>query len=665
MKRIFCAFLLLVSMISPSAAEEGADGGKSDELDPVFVSATKILTPLSELGASVEIITQEDIQRRQASDVLELLRDIAGFTIVQSGSRGSLTSLFARGGESNFNLVLIDGVQVNDIGGSFDFSRLTLDNVEKIEIVKGPHSAIYGSDAVTSVINIITKRGSGKPSLGVSAALGARKESGGNLQQEYGASVRGGGNGYGYSLAYGRIDDNGIFGINNEFTNNTFSGALNFSPLSVLEILFTARYNDSRSEFPTEFLGDKFAPLDPDQFNEVDDLTLGASISFAPTSWWEHLLLIGIHDRDMFSRDNPNPDVTFFDSDSPSTTKTDETRFSIDYHTNVSLRLTEDIRGVATLGFEYENEEGDQSSSSSFGASGFSETRDNFAFYFQKQAAFFERLFITAGLRVDNNENFGAEISPRGSIAYLLRETGTKLRAGAGRGIKEPTIIEIFGLGEFVTGNPDLSPEESISWEAGVDQNLFGGMLELNATVFWNEFENLIAFSFAGFPNGTSYENIQEAEAKGVEVGAALRPLDGLVLRANYAYLDTEVTDDGGVGAPGADFFNGGELVRRPKHTFSVGANYLCGGLNLNLNGTFIGRREDLDFRDFPSSRVALDSYFRLDAAASYEIAPTLYYLRKPMVFIRAQNVLGESYEEVFGFTAPEFNFIAGVSFGI
>jgi Outer membrane cobalamin receptor protein len=218
--------------------------------------------------------------------VLEVLRDVAGFNVVQQGGRGGVTSLFARGGESNFNLVLIDGIQVNDIGGLYDFGRLTTDNIERIEIVKGSHSAIYGSDAVTSVINIITKKGKGKPTLGVSAGLGAHKENDGSLIQEYQASLRGGSENFGLSLAYGRIDDNGILDVNNEYTNNTFSGAFNYDPFNTLSILVTARYEDSRVEVPTEFAGDRFDPLDPDQFREVEDLTLGSNISFSPTRWW-------------------------------------------------------------------------------------------------------------------------------------------------------------------------------------------------------------------------------------------------------------------------------------------------------------------------------------------------------------------------------------------
>jgi vitamin B12 transporter len=664
MKNPFSFILLTFFLLSSSvlAVEEDKE---TEALDPVVVTATKIPTPISQLGASVEVITEEEIKKSGTKDVVEVLRGVAGFNIVQSGSRGGTASLFVRGGESDFNLVLIDGVKVNDIGGSFDFSRLTTDNIERIEIVKGSHSAIYGSDAVTSVINIITKKGNGKPSLGVSTALGAHKENHGSLIQEYQASLRGGGNNFGYSLGYGRIDDNGIL-INNEYTNNTFSGAFNYNPLDVLSILFTARYEDSRFEFPTEFAGDRFDPLDPDQFNEANDLTLGSNISFSPTPWWEQVLLIGLHDRDSLFKDNPNPDVDFFDSDELSTTKTDETRFYLDYRWNFYYDVPRIANSVSTFGFGYENEDANQSSVSGFGASAFDKSRDNFAVYFQEQVGFFERLFITGGLRVDDNENFGTEVSPRGSVAFLIKETGTKVRGGVGRGIKEPTIIENFGLGTFAVGNPDLKPEESISWEIGFDQKILREILELNFTFFWNKFDNLIVFSSAPFPNGTNFENIQEAKTKGMEVGGTLRPLDGLTIKGNYTLLDTEVTDDGGLGSIG--FSEGESLIRRPKHSFSFIANYFYRGFNVNLNGIYVGKRGDLDFSDFvnfTTNRVTLDDYFRLDLAGYYEIPASFLHLKAVRIFTRIENLLNEDYEEIFGFSAQEFNFIVGLSFRI
>ncbi|HEX3036997.1 MAG TPA: TonB-dependent receptor [Thermodesulfobacteriota bacterium] len=655
--------LLFLLLSSPILAQEET----TEELEPVVVTATKIPTPISQLGASVEIITEDEIRKQEAKDVIEVLRNVAGLNIVQSGSRGSPTSLFVRGGESDFNLILIDGVQVNDIGGSFDLGRLTTDNIERIEIVKGSHSAIYGSDAVTSVINIITKKGAGKPTLGASAALGAHKENEGSLIQEYKASLQGGRENFGLSLGYGRIDDNGILDVNNEYTNNTFSGALNFRPLDILDISVTARYQDSLVEFPTEFAGDRFDPLDPEQFTEVEDLALGSNVSFTPTNWWEHVLLLGLHKRDLFSEDNPNPADTFFDDPMvASTTSTDEKRFSIDYRWNFYYEAMGTVDSVTTLGFEYEKEEAEQSFVSSFGTSGFDKSRNNFAVYFQEQAGFFERLFITGGLRVDDNENFGTELSPRASIAFLIKETGTKLRGGVGRGIKEPTIIENFGLGVFTIGNPDLEPEESTSWEIGFDQEVIGEILELNFTFFWNKLDNLIVFSTAPFPNGTNFENIQEAKTKGIEVGGTLRPCEGLTIKGNYTFLDTEVTDDGGLDFVG--FMEGEELIRRPEHSFSFIVNYFYRGLNLNLNGTYVGRRDDIDFSDFVTfipRRVTNDDYLKLDLAAHYEVPLRFPYLKEVRIFTRIENLLDDDYEEVFGFSAPGFNFIVGLSFRI
>ncbi len=670
MIKLFSRLLLAFFFLSLSVLA-GEEGKNTEALDPVVVTATKVPTPVSQLGASVEVITEEEIKNSGAKDLFEVLRAVAGFNAVQLGSRGSTASLFVRGGESDFNLVLIDGVQVNDIGGSFDFSRLTTDNIERIEVVKGSHSAVYGSDAVTSVINIITKKGQGKPSFGVSTALGAHRENDGSLIQEYQANIRGGEKNYGYSLAYGRIDDDGILTINNEYTNNTFSGAFNFDPTDILSLSLNARYESSRFEFPTESAGDRFDPLDPDQFDRVKNLTLGSNVSFSPTKWWEHVLLVGLHNRDSFVKDDPNspPADTFFGDLS-----TDETRFSLDYRWNFYFDFLKAANSVTTLGFEYENEEAEQNSTSFFrdgedvlmSVTSFDESRNNSAFYFQEQVGFFDRLFITGGFRVDNNESFGTEISPRGSAAFLIKETGSKLRGGIGRGIKEPTIIENFGLGTFTVGNPDLKPEESLSWEVGFDQKLLGDIFEINFTYFWNEFDNLIVFSFAPFPNGTNFENIQKAKTNGIELGGTLRPFDGLTIGSNYTYLDTEVTEDGGLGSPG--FSEGESLIRRPKHSFSVISNYSYKGFNLNLKGTYVGKRDDLDFSDFvnfTTRRVELDDYFRMDVAAYYEVPTAFYYMKELRLFTRIENLFDEDYEEVFGFSTPGFNFIVGLSFRI
>ncbi|NIP29681.1 MAG: TonB-dependent receptor, partial [Candidatus Dadabacteria bacterium] len=524
-------------------------------LKDVVVTATKVPTQADQLGASVEVISSEEIIKSGARDLIDVLRKVAGISVVQSGSRGADTSLFIRGGESDHNLVMIDGVQVNQPGGGFSFGRLTTENIEKIEIIKGSHSAIYGSDAIASVINIITKKGEGKRKLHLSGALGAREEDG-NLIQEYSASFSGSNDLYGYFLSYGRVDDEGILEVNNDYTNNTFTATLNIDPNEDLNVALSGIYQDSKFGLATEFAGDEFDILDPDQFQENDTLVLGANVSYTSLDWWENIVALGFTREERDFEDEPNLDINPFDG---SISTVEERRFTFDYRSNFFMDFNE-ISAVTTIGFEFENENVDDGLTD--------ESRNNYAYYLQEQISFYNKFFITAGIRLDDNEEFGKELSPRLSLSYLLRDHGTKLRAAVGRGIKEPTFFENFG-GFGLTGNTNLDPEESLSIEGGVDQKLFNELLELNFTYFWNRFENLIVFDFAGFSNGTNFENINEVKTKGVEIGGTLNPGYGVLVAVNYTFLDSEVIDDGGLGSPGGQFFEGADLIRRPEHTFN------------------------------------------------------------------------------------------------
>lgn len=245
------------------AAEEPA------ELDPIIVTATRLETPLDQIPASVSVVKGEDIERRQITDTLEVLRDIPGFTIVQTGSRGGTTSLFARGGNSNHNQILIDGVKVNQAGGGFDFSDLTTDGIDRIEIVRGPQSALYGSDAITSVVQLFTRRGDGP----LAARFGF---AGGTFETfEEKTSISAGTERYGYSIDVGRTDTDGILDLNNRSGNTTVASRFDWSPIETLGLKTTVRFNDSRFEFPTQSAGDRFPPLDPNQFQERERLIVG------------------------------------------------------------------------------------------------------------------------------------------------------------------------------------------------------------------------------------------------------------------------------------------------------------------------------------------------------------------------------------------------------
>jgi len=622
---------------------------KPVELGQVVVTATKTEVPLKNVAASVTVITKEEIEARQVTEVSQLLREVPGLNVTQQGSRGSTTSVFPRGGESNFNLVLIDGVKVNDAGGFYDFGDLSTDNIERIEIIRGPHSALYGADAMGSVIQIFTKKGKGAPRIEGSFA-------GGNLNTfEEKVNLSGGIGQLGYSLGVARTDTDGSLRINNAFRETVMSGRLDYAIEKALDLSFTARYTDSSFEFPTGGAGDRFDPLDPSQSSDRERLVLSGKASHSLTPWWQQTLQLGWYQQHFATDDRFDLCCDFSTLHSTN----EERRFSFDYFSNLTVPTVFGISNLVTAGVGYEWEGFDQRTDGTDTPFPFSsstkDSRDNKAFYLQDQLEWQKRLFLSAGFRVDDNSKFGTQVTPRFSAAYIVPMTETKIRVSYGEGIKAPSFIENFGTGSpFVVGNPNLRPEQSRSWEIGLDQPVLKGLADLSVTYFNQRFRDLIAF-VGGSP---SFENVQKAKAEGVEFAARIRPGYGLALSGTYTFLSTKVleNDIGGTELP-----VGEPLVRRPEHTGSLTIDQIWDPLHATLTVTFVGDRQDLDFRTFPAPRVTNPGYTTVDLAASYRLLKDRLHLRELTAFGKILNLFDEKYEQVFGFSAPGITFLLGL----
>ena len=638
--RIFSAFILILVLFPPAGFPE------QREVEKIVVTGTKTWIDAERLGSSVTVIDREEIERTGEKDIASILSRVAGFNIVGSGSRGGTTSIFARGGQSDYNLVMINGVQINQTGGGFDISSLTTENVERIEIIKGAHSSLYGSDAASSVINIITKRGSGKIRKTGSVALGLRAEDA--LILEHSASISGGLEKLGYFLSHQRIVDEGILEINNDYRNNNFTANLDLEASDNLNLSFFSIYRNSKFEFPTAGAGDRFdAFADPDSQTKEKSLVTGSDIIFSPTEWWENSLKIGYTRLDRESYDGPDP-VEVDGSESEFNTL--DKRISLEYGFTFFIDLDQ-TSSILSTGFEYEKE--------SFKTDSLDESRKNYAFYAQKNLSLLKAFFVTAGIRYDDNEVFGSEWSPSVFAKWKVKESGTEIRGGISRGIKEATFFENFSEAFGTIPNPDLKPEETLTAEIGVKQPLFDNAVEFDLSFFQNKFKNIIAYSFTPFENGTNYENINRAESEGTEVAIRFYPSDALTLGAVYTYVKTDVTDDGGLGS--ASFSEGGKLIRIPEHSFSFNVGYSKNAFDLSLSGNYVGSRDDVDWSGFPSTRVKNDSFFLVDAAASYEIS-LKRFVEKVRLFSRVNNLFNKDYENVFGFSSPGFSMISGVS---
>ena len=656
---------IFLTVLFAGAVCVGAEEGEAvPVMDETLVTATRTEEAQSTLGVATEVITEEEIAERQAKDVREVLRSVPGLNIVTSGGRGSTTSLFTRGGEDNYTKVLIDGVSVNLGGGAYDFGRLLTENIERIEIVRGPQSALYGSDAITGVINIITKKGSGKPTLHASTANGTYLKGDNNYVGEQSLAFTGGNDWIGASLAYARVDDNGFLDVNHDYWNNTFSGRVDLYPKDNLDLTLTGRYEDSKLKFPTESAGDQLAPLDPDQNTSTATWLWTLNATYQMSDWLEHVVLLGYRSNDVDYNDPENLPADTFGA---FFSETEDERYSVDYHFNVRYPVSEKVKSTFTGGLEYLDEHYDQKTRSIFlgfeSRSHLSENRHNWGFYAQEQLSLYDRLHLTAGARYEDNSVFGNEFVPKGSFAYEMKKYGTKFRGAAGKGFKTPTFTENFSEG-FAQGNPDLDPEKSVSWEVGVDQALWGNRLVLGVTYFDQKFDDLIAYiaTPAGVPD---FENIQQAESSGVELSASLYPGAGFTFGGSYTYLDTEVTDDGGAGGAGSIFEEGEDLLRRPEHSASAFVNWTWQALQIRVDGVYVGERDDLNFLTFPGTRVTLDDYFLVNLAASYMIPWSNPYIKDLKVFGKVLNLFDEEYEEIVGFSAPDPSFSLGLSFSM
>ncbi|MGH7545290.1 MAG: TonB-dependent receptor plug domain-containing protein [Gemmatimonadota bacterium] len=620
-----------------AAAQEPRD---TFELAEIVVTVTRLPIPREAAAAHVTVITGEELRARGVDHVLEAFRTLPGAAVVQSGSFGGATSLFLRGGESDYVQVLVDGVPVNEPGGAFNFATLTADNVERIEVVRGPASALYGSDAMTGVVQIFTRRGEGAPRVSLGFKAGTFGTVGWN------ADLSGGGEATEYAFSLSRFSSDGILEFNNDYQNTVLSGRVGLNPDPRTEAALTFRYSDHEFHVPTDGAGNL---VDENAFEFGDALTLGLELAQRFSDRIKGHLLLTTHERNGGFDDRPDgrsDTLGFFAFQSLDNVRRRTADARADVH------LAENAILTAGIEVEEETQRSFNESDSEFGPDNgsFPAERWNRAYYGQIFADLASRLALTGGARLEDNDAFGSFATYRAGAAYHT-PGGTRLRASIGTALKEPSFFENFAAG-FVLGNPDLDPERSRSWEIGLEQSFASGLGTLSATFFDQRFRDLIQFTpvppDSGDPN---FFNVAAAEARGVETGLSLGGIPRLTLAVDYTYLDTEVTDPGFQSA--ADFLEGERLLRRPTHSARIHAGYLLsdrGSVALDVH--HVGERDDLDFSGFPFQRVVLPAYTRVDLAAQYEPYAADSRLPALTLTLRLDNALDRSYEEVKNFPA-------------
>lgn len=619
------ALLIVLSpgLWAPWAAGQQAPAEPEQRLEEVVVTASRIPEDVSKTAADVTVITRQEIEERQVHTVAEALRFVPALNVVQSGTPGSVTSVFARGGNSSHTLVLIDGVRVNSpTNGIFDFANLTTEGVERIEIVRGPASALYGSDGLTAVINIISRKGEGAVRGSVRGEFGSYQTFRERAQSSGGVGpVR-------FSVDVGREDSSGKF-AHDEYNNTGGTVRLDSQVATGLSLDLSARYSHGFKNLPpvpgrTNF----FTGLpDPTQSNREDFATVTLGATHTPTPWWDHRLQLSLVQDDVDFRDPQQP---------TSTSDTETTRLAADWQHNLRPVPWDTL----TLGFQVDQAKGDQTDVS--GATVLHKTITNHAFYAQNRATLWERLILAAGVRADENSAFGTHTSPRFSAAYLVKETGSKLRASYGEGFRAPSINDLAYPG---FSNPNLKPEKNRNLEFGIDQTLWQNRIEASATWFQSRFRDLIQAS-----SGPLFipVNIAHARTRGVEATLTFHPGFGLGVVGGYTYLETSDQD-------------GKPLLRRPANTWNLAVNYaLWNRVNLSSTLLYVGKRDDIDPVTF--QRTVNFKYVKWNAGVSVTVLNQIGILRKLTAYGKLENILGVRYQEALGFPALGRSYLIGLS---
>ena len=618
--------------------------------ETVIVTATRTETPASQTGASVTAFSAADIERRRVPLVADLLRTTPGVNVITTGAPGGVTSLFVRGGESSYNKVLLDGIPLNEPGGTFNFSALSTDNLDRLEIVRGAQSALFGSDAMSSVVQLVTKRAS----PGARPAGSASFEAGSYATLRANANVNGAAGRFDYSVGAAGLDTDNRE-PNNGFTDTTISGTAGMAISGTATLRVVARGQFQHNGTPGQTA---FGRPDLDAFFKRHDGVGGATFDQQVTPAFRQRASYSVavsHQQSTNLVADP-PYTPQFDghtapfafSDFLFDSLNELTRHHASYQADVRVANNAAYgRQLLTMLVDWDGERAtldDRLAGTSTPA-----TRNNIGVAVQHQAVW-PRVIVTGGGRVEHNDSFGTAAVPRGAIVFVIREARagaafgeTRLRASAGLGIKEPTILQSFSPSPFFRGNPDLLPERSRSVDAGVEQRLAADRLRLEATWFDNEYRNLISTRTTNPATfEAQYFNIGRTRARGAELIADAAPIAGVRVRAGYTFLASEVIEST---SPSSTVLKVGQyLFRRPRHSGFVGASYGRGRLSADLSGMLVGSFVDSDFSSLQPPILEHPRYARWDARLSVVL------VHQVALLLAIDNLANADYMEPLGY---------------
>ena len=540
--------------------------------------------------------------------------------------------------------MLLDGIPLNEPGGTFNFGNLTTDFVERVEVVRGAQSALFGTDAMASVVQVVSKRaprGTSHPSVRASGE-------GGSYDSRRGSVSIGAAQGIWDAAFHAGRQQTANRVPNNTFDNTTIAANGGVTPSGSVSLRFVARRELGRTGVPG---ATAFGRPDMNAFFRRRDSVGGVTLDNQISDRWQQRATYALsvsHQQSTNLQIDPsyvprfgNRTAPFAFDDFPYDSLTDLRRHYASYQADVRLGASASSEQLLTLAFDVNGERGvltDRRAGSVVRAK-----RNNLGWTVQHQWLG-ARASLSTGLRVEHNDSFGTAVAPRVSLAYMVAPN-TKLKANVGLGVKEPTILQSFSPSPFFLGNPDLEPERATTVDAGIEQRLFRQRLKIDAVWFDGRFKNIISTRTTSFsPFQAQYFNIGLTKARGVELAVEAAPAGPLRLRGGYTLVVSRIAES--TAPTNAVFAVGAWAFRRPRHSGFVEGIWTRDKVSADLRGTLIGRRVDSDFSSLVPPIVENAGYATWDAGASYRpAAPVTFYLR-------IENLTNRDYMDPLGYPA-------------
>ena len=626
-RAVFNAIALTLAL-APAGAQTSASLSDAVALPDIVVTATGDATPISQIGSSVTVITADQIQAQQRRTVNDVLDSAPGLNVVQSGGPGGQTSVFMRGTNSNHVKVLIDGVDVSDpssANGSFDFGQLLTGDIERIEVLRGPQSGLYGSDAIGGVISITTKKGSGPAKVTASVEGGSF----GALNEKFGVSGSSSIFNYAFNIDHFRSVDTPVVpaylmpptkkAADNYYDNYTYSARVGADLSDTFAVNSILRFTDSTLLFNSDQNGG-FADPDRSQQTDRQFYTREEAVWHSLDNRFKTTFGAAYSDVSTYTVQPPE------DYTPPSTYIGERLKFDLKQEIGV-------VEGEKLiLGAEWQRDSLNNETTAY--------ANDNRALYGELESNPFNNFFVASNIRYDDNESFGGHATYRIAPAYVIPDAETKLKASFGTGFKAPTLNELYqnypAFGYFA--NPNLRPEESAGYDVGFEQPFLNDRIRVGSTYFHNNITNLITEN-ATF---TTDVNVGKAATYGDESFVSYKVNEQLNFRADYTYTIAQ------------DLITNKELARRPKNKATLQANWTPMD-KLHLSGTILYVGPWSDINPLTYAPQTASGYTTVNLAASYDVNA------QTSVFAHVDNLFNRQYEDPLGFLRPGLGVYAGV----